>query len=89
LNFKVYSDSDRAGIIIQTGQNYKFKEPFDFTVNTEETVGESLHVSNGDTIYVQYDDCTLPDNYAYELGYTYSDDDDCTEVIAKTMVYTH
>jgi len=89
LNFKVYSDSDRAGIIIQTGQNYKFKEPFDFTVNTEETVGESLHVSNGDTIYVQYDDCTLPDAYVDEFGATYSDDDDCVEVIAKTMVYTY
>jgi len=89
LNFKVYSDSDRAGIIIQTGENYKFKKPFNFTVNTEETVGESLHVSNGDTIYVQYDDCTLPNEYVDEFGYTYSDDDDCVEVIAKTIVYTY
>jgi hypothetical protein len=87
LNFKVYSDSDQAGIEIQTGQNYKFKDPFSFTVNTEKTVGTSLRVSDGDTIYVQYDDCTLPVAYD-KFGFTYSDDA-CVEVIAKTLVYTY
>ena len=87
LNFKVYSDTDMAGVVIQTGQNYKFKDPFSFTMNTEETVGKSLRVSNGDTIYVQYDDCTMP-KATDEYGFTYSDDH-CVEVIEKATVYTY
>ena len=87
LNFKIYSDTDRAGIIYQVGENYKFKKPFSFTVNTEETVGDSLRVSDGDTIYVQYDDCTMP-RTTDRNGFTYSDDH-CVEVIEKTTVYTY
>ena len=87
LNFKVYSDTDMTGVTIQTGQNYKFKDPFSFTLNTEETIGKSLRVSNGDTIYVQYDDCTMP-KATDEYGFTYSDNH-CVEVIEKATVYTY
>lgn len=87
LNFKVYSDTDRSGVLIQTGQNYKFKDPFSFTMNTNETVGKSLRVSNGDTIYVQYDDCTMP-KATDKNGFTYSDDH-CVEVIERATVYTN
>ena len=85
LNFKVYSDTDMSGFDVQVGENYKFKKPFDFTLNSEETVGTSLHVSDGDTIFVQYDDCTMPKAYD-KYGFTYSDDH-CVEVVERATVY--
>ncbi len=87
LNFRVYSDTDMVGVLIQPGENYKFKKPFSFTLNTEKTVGKSLRVSNGDTIYVQYDDCTMP-KADDKFGFTYSDNH-CVEVIEKATVYVY
>ena len=87
LSFTAYSDSDRAGVLVRVGENYKFKEPFDFTMNTQATIGTSLRVSNGDTIYVQYDDCTVPRGVDH-TGLAYPDDH-CVKVVERAIVYTY
>jgi len=63
LNFRVWSDSDMAGIVIDASQdaNYKHKKPYHFFIQDyEESNGENLRVLKGDTIYVEYVDTTLP-----------------------------
>jgi hypothetical protein len=63
LNFRVWSDSDFAGIIVDASQdaNYKHKKPYHFFIQDhEESNGENLRVQEGDTIYVEYVDTTLP-----------------------------
>jgi len=63
LNFRVWSDSDMAGIVIDASQdaNYKHKKPYHFFIQDyEESNGENLRVQEGDTIYVEYVDTTLP-----------------------------
>jgi len=63
LNFRVWSDSDFAGIVVDASQdaNYKHKKPYHFFIQDhEESNGENLRVQEGDTIYVEYVDTTLP-----------------------------
>jgi hypothetical protein len=63
LNFRVWSDSDMAGIIVEATQdgNWKHKKPYYFTVqDDEESNGDNLHAQQGDTLYVEYVDTTLP-----------------------------
>ena len=63
LNFRVWSDSDFAGIVVDASQdaNYKHKNPYHFFIQDhEESNGENLRVQEGDTIYVEYVDTTLP-----------------------------
>jgi len=63
LNFRVWSDSDFAGIEVDASQdaNYKHKKPYHFFIQDhEESNGENLRVQEGDTIYVEYVDTTLP-----------------------------
>ena len=63
LNFRVWSDSDFAGIVVDASQdaNYKHKNPYHFFIQDhEESNGENLRVNEGDTIYVEYVDTTLP-----------------------------
>ena len=63
LNFRVWSDSDFDGIVVDASQdaNYKHKKPYHFFIQDhEESNGENLRVQEGDTIYVEYVDTTLP-----------------------------
>ena len=63
LNFKVWSDSDMAGILVEATQdgNWKAKNPYHFNIQSdEESNGDNLYVQKGDTIYVEYVDTTLP-----------------------------
>jgi len=63
LNYRVWSDSDLAGIIVEATQdgNWKQKKPYFFYIQDhEESNGDNLHAQDGDTIYVEYVDTTLP-----------------------------
>jgi hypothetical protein len=63
LNFRVWSDSDMAGILVEATQdgNWKQKKPYHFNIqSSEESNGDNLHVQEGDTLYVEYVDTTLP-----------------------------
>ena len=63
LNFRVWSDSDMAGILVEATQdgNWKATKPYHFNIqSSEESNGDNLHVQEGDTLYVEYVDTTLP-----------------------------
>jgi hypothetical protein len=63
LNFRVWSDSDMAGILVESTQdkNYKHKKPYHFNIqDNEASNGDNLFTQEGDTIYVEYVDTTLP-----------------------------
>ena len=63
LNFSVWSDSDMAGILVEATQdgNWKATKPYHFNIqSSEESNGDNLHVQEGDTLYVEYVDTTLP-----------------------------
>ena len=63
LNFRVWSDSDLAGILVESTQdkNYKHKKPYHFWIqNHDESNGDNLFAQEGDTLYVEYVDTTLP-----------------------------
>jgi hypothetical protein len=63
LNFRVWSDSDLAGILVEATQdaNYKHKKPYWFYIqNHDESNGDNLYAQEGDTLYVEYVDTTLP-----------------------------
>ena len=63
LNYRVWSDSDLAGILVEATQdgNWKQKKPYFFYIQDhEESNGDNLHAQEGDTIYVEYVDTTLP-----------------------------
>ena len=63
LNYRVWSDSDLAGIIVEATQdgNWKQKKPYFFYIQDhEESNGDNLHAQEGDTLYVEYVDTTLP-----------------------------
>jgi hypothetical protein len=63
LDFRVWSDSDMAGITIDATQNdnYKMKKPYFFNLqNYDESNGHNLYAQEGDTLYVEYIDTTLP-----------------------------
>lgn len=76
LDFKVWSDSDQSGIILNTAMNYKFKNPFEFMITSDDkSNGNTLYAQLGDSIYVEYEDCTLPvdDEGNYGGPYTKKD----------------
>jgi hypothetical protein len=63
LNFRVWSDSDMAGILVEATQdgNWKHKKPYFFYIQDhDESNGDNLYVQEGDTLYVEYVDTTLP-----------------------------
>ena len=63
LNFRVWSDSDMAGILVEATQdgNWKHKKPYFFYIQDhEESNGDNLYAQEGDTLYVEYVDTTLP-----------------------------
>ena len=63
LNYRVWSDSDLAGITVEATQdgNWNQKKPYFFYIQDhEESNGDSLYAQEGDTIYVKYVDTTLP-----------------------------
>jgi hypothetical protein len=63
LNFRVWSDSDLSGILVEATQeaNFKHKKPFFFYIQDhEESNGDNLYAQEGDTLYVEYVDTTLP-----------------------------
>ena len=63
LNFRVWSDSDLAGILVEATQdgNWKAKEPYHFNIQShDESNGDNLFALEGDTLYVEYVDTTLP-----------------------------
>ena len=63
LNFRVWSDSDLAGILVEATQdgNWKAKKPYHFNIqNHDESNGDNLYALEGDTLYVEYVDTTLP-----------------------------
>ena len=63
LNFRVWSDSDMAGILVEATQdgNWKQKKPYWFYVQDyDESNGDNLYAQEGDTLYVEYVDTTLP-----------------------------
>ena len=88
ITFKVYSDSDKSGITIEASQhtNYKFKKAFEFFMTTtEESSGETLHVTPGDTIYVEYEDFTLPEDAEGKIGGPYQKGDS-VDIISTAIV---
>lgn len=88
LNFRVYSDSDMTGITIDTLDNWKFKNPFKFTVRSDmDSQGNILKAQPGDRITVEYEDCTLPKNVNYfGLGNTEYSKDECLTIKAYTTI---
>jgi hypothetical protein len=63
LNFRVWSDSDLAGVLIEATQdgNWKHKKPYHLYIQDhDESNGDNLYVQEGDTLYVEYVDTTLP-----------------------------
>jgi hypothetical protein len=63
LNFRVWSDSDMAGILVEATQdgNWKQKKPYFFYIqDDDESNGDNLFAQEGDTLYVEYVDTTLP-----------------------------
>jgi hypothetical protein len=63
LNYRVWSDSDLAGILVEATQegNWKQKKPYFFYIqNHDESNGDNLYANEGDTLYVEYVDTTLP-----------------------------
>ena len=78
LSFKVYSDSDRAGIEISTTQhgNYKYKKAFEFFLTSDDqSTGETLFAKPGDKIYVEFEDYTLPKDPEGKIGGPYQKGD--------------
>jgi hypothetical protein len=63
LNYRVWSDSDLAGIMVEATQdgNWKQKKPYHFYIQDhEESNGDNLYAQAGDALYVEYVDTTLP-----------------------------
>ena len=63
LDFRVWSDSDMAGILVEATQdgNWKQKKPYFFYIQDhDESNGDNLYAQEGDTLYVEYVDTTLP-----------------------------
>ena len=63
LEFRIWSDSDMAGITVEATQdkNWKHKKPYYFYIQDhDESNGDNLYAQEGDTLYVEYVDTTLP-----------------------------
>jgi hypothetical protein len=88
IDFRVWSDSDLAGITVNITQdkNYKMKNPFHFLLIDDDTSrGDRLYAQEGDTIYVEYQDTTLPKVGPNGESWSKSDH---IEIIATTSVTT-
>jgi len=86
LDFRVWSDSDMAGITVNITQdkNYKMKKPFHFIIQDEdESNGDRLYAQEGDTLYVEYVDTTLPRTGPNGESWSKSDH---IEIVATTSV---
>jgi len=86
LTFKVWSDSDMSGILVEATQdkNYKHKKPYHFNIQDhEESNGINLFAQKGDTLYVEYVDTTLP-----KIGANgeINSKSDTLDIIGKTSV---
>jgi len=88
LNYRVWSDSDMAGILVEATQdgNWKQKKPYYFYIQDhDESNGRNLYAQEGDTLYVEYVDTTLPRVGANgELN----SKSDTLDIIATTSVVT-
>ena len=88
IDFRVWSDSDLAGITVNITQdkNYKMKNPFHFLlIDDDNSRGDRLYAQEGDTIYVEYQDTTLPKVGPNGESWSKSDH---IEIIATTSVTT-
>ena len=86
IDFRVWSDSDMAGITVNITQdkNYKMKKPFHFLIQDhDKSRGDRLFAQEGDTIFVEYVDTTLPNIGPNGESWSKSDH---IEVIATTSV---
>jgi hypothetical protein len=86
IDFRVWSDSDMAGITVNITQdkNYKMKKPFHFMIQDhDESNGDRLFAKEGDTLYVEYLDTTLPKDGPNGESWSKSDH---LEIIATTSV---
>ena len=86
LNYRVWSDSDLAGILVEATQdgNWKQKNPYWFYIQDhEESNGDNLYAQEGDTLYVEYVDTTLP--AIGPTGEIYSESD-TLDIIGTTSV---
>jgi hypothetical protein len=86
LNYRVWSDSDLAGILVEATQdgNWKQKNPYWFYIQDhEESNGDNLYAQEGDTLYVEYVDTTLP--AIGSNGEIYSESD-TLDIIGTTSV---
>ena len=86
LNFRVWSDSDMAGILVEATQdgNWKHKKPYFFYIQDhDESNGDNLFAQEGDTLYVEYVDTTLP---AIGPNGVRNSISDTLDIIGKTSV---
>ena len=88
LSFKVYSDSDKAGIDILTTQhgNQKYKKSFELHLTSDDaSSGETLFVKPGDKIYVEFEDYTLPEDVEGKIGGPFTKGDHITVIDIATV----
>ena len=88
LNFRVWSDSDMAGILVEATQdaNWKHKKPYWFYIQDhDESNGDNLFAQEGDTLYVEYVDTTLP---AVGSNGEYYSMSDTLDIVATSSVTT-
>ena len=86
LNFRVWSDSDMAGILVEATQdgNWKHKKPYWFYIQDhDESNGDNLFAKEGDTLYVEYVDTTLP---AIGPNGEFNSKSDTLDIIGTTSV---
>jgi len=92
LNYRVWSDSDLAGILVQATQdgNWKQKKPYFFYIQDhEESNGDNLYAQEGDTLYVEYVDTTLPAISPNGEQWSKSDTLDIIGTTSVTTGYPH
>ena len=71
ITFKVYSDSDKAGIDISATPhgNQTYKKAFDFSLTSDDaSSGETLFAKPGDKIYVAFEDYSLTEDVEGKIG---------------------
>jgi hypothetical protein len=81
VTFRVWSSSDMSGITINASQNdnYKMKKPYFFNLqNHDESNGFNLYAQEGDTLFAEYVDTTLPQVGPNGERYTINDTLDIT-----------
>jgi hypothetical protein len=86
LNFRVWSDSDMAGILVEATQdgNWKHKKPYFFYIQDDDkSNGDNLFAQEGDTLYVEYVDTTLP---AIGPNGEFNSKSDTLDIIGTTSV---